>query len=154
MLGSADRVSAIRAGWQETTGIVFIALASCASCTSRSAAPGVQTSVLAPSQAFTTIRAPVVVPPLSVSRHRPFIWIVPSGSTVQFCSAVFSQVDSCTGLPAAELSVASSMHIAATPEFCSLAPLSLPWLNIPDRMGPPGVGVAVDASGNMARSLW
>ena len=41
-------------------------------------------------------------------------------------------------VPGAELSPASSTHMAATPSVLSSVPPSLPWLKIPDMIDPPG----------------
>ena len=107
-----------------------------------------------PLQVPSTTGVPGAVPPPWVSRHMPLIWMVPSGWTSQFCSASFWQVVSWTVVPGAELSPASSTHMAATPEVLSSVPPSLPWLKIPDMIEPPGTCGAVVVSGKIAFWPW
>src|SRR6516165_6994162 len=77
--------------------------------------PWLHTWVPVPVQVPRTTGVPGAIAPPEVSRHRPLIRMVPSGSMTQFCSASFWQVVSWKVVPAAEASHASSTHMAATP---------------------------------------
>jgi hypothetical protein len=118
--------------------------------------PCVQTWVVLEPQVFTSTVVPLAVASPAVSRHRPLTSMLPSDSTVQFCSGALLQVENSTSVPAVALSPVSSTHIGAIPDppWPSSWPPRSPWLKMPDGMDPNAGDVAVDVSGNRALKLW
>src|SRR5688500_11629013 len=92
-----------------------------------------------PSQGWSSISVPSVVPPLWTCRHLPNARIVPSDGTVQRCAGEVLHVMIWIGLPLAPTESATSTHFAPTP---LIGPLAVPGRSpdgTGDQRGVPGL---------------